>query len=56
MLSLITNADSCILPAAVGHWARVDNKAVIGEDVFVKVGSHVPDTLVPFLALREPSP
>jgi mannose-1-phosphate guanylyltransferase len=23
---------------AVGSWARIENKAVIGEDVFIKVG------------------
>ena len=26
---------------AVGSWARIDNKAVIGEDVFIKVGGWV---------------
>lgn len=25
-------------PRAVGSWARIENKAVIGEDVFIKVG------------------
>lgn len=35
-------ADSIIgWGSSVGSWARVDNKAVIGEDVFIAVGLAV---------------
>lgn len=31
---------------AVGSWARIENKAVIGEDVFIKVGPPAAPSLV----------